>query len=170
MRTTKWLEESVCRYFDCGFDCWVNFNLSADQRERPPVLPGQTENEFTIKDFRFKSGEVLPELRLHYVTLGTPRRNSAGEIDNAVLLLHATGGGSTTLLSHLKGPLFGPGQPFDLTQSYLIVPDSIGHGKSSKPSDGMRAHFPHYGYEDIVAAQNRLVTEKLGVTDGPRCR
>jgi homoserine O-acetyltransferase len=130
----------------------------------PAAVPGQTEGEYVIRDFPFKSGEVLPELRLHYVTLGTPHRSSAGDIDNAILLLHATGGGAASLLSHLRGPLFGPGQPFDLTRWYLIVPDSIGHGRSSKPSDGMRAHFPRYGYEDMVAAQHRLVTEKLVVT------
>jgi homoserine O-acetyltransferase len=140
-------------------------SISGQSKDSPaPVFPGQSEGEFIVKDFHFKSGEVLPELRLHYVTLGTPHRNSAGEIDNAALLLHATGGGATSLLSHLQGPLFGLGQSLDLTQWYLIFPDSIGHGKSSKPSDGMRAHFPHYGYEDMVAAQHRLVTEKLGVT------
>jgi homoserine O-acetyltransferase len=139
-------------------------SLLAQTRESAaPVLPGQTEGDFTIKDFHFNSGEVLPELRMHYVTLGTPRRGAAGDIDNAALLLHATGGGAASVLSHLQGPLFGPGQSLDLTRWYLIVPDSIGHGKSSKPSDGMRAHFPHYGYEDMVAAQHRLVTEKLGV-------
>ena len=139
--------------------------VSGQTKDSPaPVFPGQTEGDFIVKDFHFKSGEVLPELRLHYVTLGTPHRNSAGEIDNAALLLHATGGGATSLLSHLQGPLFGPSQLLDLTQWYLIFPDSIGHGKSSKPSDGMRANFPHYGYEDMVAAQHRLVTEKLSVT------
>jgi len=139
--------------------------VSAQTKEgTPPVLPGQTEGEFAIKEFHFNSGEVLPELRLHYVTLGTPHRNSAGDINNAALLLHATGGLATSLLSHLQGPLFGLGQSLDLTRWYLVFPDSTGHGKSSKPSDGMHAHFPHYGYEDMVAAQHRLVTEKLGVT------
>jgi hypothetical protein len=134
--------------------------LAQTKESAPLVLPGQAEDEFLIKDFHLKSGEVLPTLRLHYVTLGAPHRNPAGDIDNAALLLHATGGGAISLLSHLRGPLFGAGQSLDLTQWYLIVPDSIGHGKSSKPSDGMRAHFPHYGYEDMVAAQHRLVTRR----------
>ena len=104
-------------------------------------------------------------MRLHYVTLGAQHRNSSGEIDNAILLLHSTGGDTTEFFEpDFSGPLYGPGRPFDLTKFYVIVPDAIGHGKSSKPSDGMRAHFPRYGYEDIVAAQYRLVTEKLGVT------
>lgn len=140
--------------------------MSAQTKDSPAsAFPGQTEGNFIIRDFHFNSGEVLPELRLHYVTLGTPHRNASGEIDNAVLLLHSTGGDTTELLeSDFSGPLYGPGQPFDLSKFYVIIPDSIGHGKSSKPSDGMRAHFPHYGYEDMVAAQHRLVTEKLGVT------
>jgi homoserine O-acetyltransferase len=129
------------------------------------LFPGQTESDFFLKDFPFHSGEVLPELRLHYLTLGTPHRNSSSEINNAVLLLHSTGSDTTELLApSFSGPLYGPGQPFDLSKFYVIIPDAIGHGKSRKPSDGMRAHFPHYGYEDIVAAQHRLVTEKLGVT------
>ena len=138
--------------------------LAQTEKSAPPVFPGQTEGDFTIKGFHFNSGEVLPELRLHYVTIGTPHRDSVGAIDNAVLMLHAPGGGATSLLTHLQGPLFGPSQSLDLTRWYLIFPDSIGHGKSSKPSDGMRARFPHYGYEDMVVAQHRLVTEKLGVT------
>jgi homoserine O-acetyltransferase len=130
----------------------------------PAKWPGQTEGDFIIKDFHFKSAEVLPELRLHFVTLGTLHRNSSGQTDNAVLLLHSTGDDTTEFLEPIFSEhLYGPGQPFDLTKFYVIIPDAIGHGKSSKPSDGMRAHFPHYGYEDIVAAQHRLVTERLGV-------
>jgi homoserine O-acetyltransferase len=102
---------------------------------------------------------------MHYVTLGTPHRNPSQEIDNAVLLLHSTSSDTTELLDpQFVGPLCGLGQPFDLAKVYLIIPDAIGHGKSSKPSDGLRAHFPHYGYEDMVAAQHRLVVEKLGVS------
>lgn len=140
-------------------------SLSAQTGESGPVVwPGQTEGDFLVKDFHFRSGETLPDLRLHYVTLGTPHRNSSREIDNAILLLHVTGGdGSDFLAPSFSSPLFGPGQPLDVTKFYLIIPDSIGHGKSSKPSDGLRAHFPHYDYEDMVAAQYRLVTEKLGV-------
>jgi homoserine O-acetyltransferase/O-succinyltransferase len=128
------------------------------------AFPGKTEGDYVVRDFRFRNGEILSELRLHYVTLGTAHRNSSGEIDNAVLLLHSTGGQTAELFVPSFTPIYGAGQPLDLTKFYVIIPDSIGHGKSSKPSDGMRAHFPHYGYEDMVAAQHRIVTEKLGVT------
>jgi homoserine O-acetyltransferase/O-succinyltransferase len=129
-----------------------------------PEFVGETQGDFVVKDFSFNSGEVLPELRLHYVTLGTVHRNASGGIDNAVLLLHSTGGQTAELLQpSLTGPLYGPGEPLDLTKFYLIIPDAIGHGKSSKPSDGLRAHFPHYDYNDMVTAQYRLVTEKLGI-------
>jgi homoserine O-acetyltransferase len=126
---------------------------------------GQAEDDFTMPSFRFRSGEVLDQLRLHYLTLGKPHRNSSGSIDNAVLLLHSTGDDTTEFLEPMFAePLYGPGQALDLTRYYLIIPDSIGHGRSSRPSDGLRAHFPHYGYEDMVDAQHRLVTERLGVT------
>jgi homoserine O-acetyltransferase len=115
---------------------------SQSKESAPQVLRGQTEGDFTIADFHFKSGEVLPELRLHYVTLGTPHRNSAGIIDNAVLILHPTGGSGAGVLSHLKGPLFGPGEAFDLTQWYLVLPDSIGHGNPASPATGC-AHTSH---------------------------
>ena len=120
---------------------------------------------FVIKDFRFTSGETLPELRLHYRTLGRPRRDAAGVVRNAVLILHGTGGSGGQFLSPLfAGELYGPGQPLDTTTHYLILPDNIGHGRSSKPSDGLRARFPHYAYEDMVAAQYRLVSEGLHVS------
>jgi homoserine O-acetyltransferase/O-succinyltransferase len=94
-----------------------------------------------------------------------PQRNSAGEIDNAPPLLHSTSHDTAELLDpQFSGPFYGPGEPFDLTKFYLIIPDAIRDGKSNKPSNGMRGHFPHYGYEDMVAAQHRLVIEKLGVT------
>jgi len=112
---------------------------------------------FVIGNFRFASGETLPELRLHYRTLGRPRRN-------AVLILHGTGGsGSQFLTPVFAGELYGAGQPLDTVTHYVILPDNIGHGRSSKPSDGLRARFPHYAYEDMVAAQYRLVTEGLHV-------
>jgi homoserine O-acetyltransferase len=120
---------------------------------------------FVIKDFRFTSGETLPELRLHYRTLGRPRRDAAGVVRNAVLILHGTGGSGGQFLSPLfAGELYGPGQPLDTSTHYLILPDNIGHGRSSKPSDGLRARFPHYAYEDMVAAQYRLVSEGLHVS------
>ncbi len=119
---------------------------------------------FVIKNFRFASGEVLPELRLHYRTLGHPRRNAAGTVRNAVLVLHGTGGSGRQFLSPVfAGELYGPGQPLDTATHYLILPDNIGHGRSSKPSDGLRARFPRYAYEDMVAAQYRLVTDGLHV-------
>ena len=116
------------------------------------------EGDFVARDFKFHNGEVMPELRLHYVTLGDPK----GE---PVLVLHGTSGSSDGMLgADYAGALFGPGQPLDTAKYYIIVPDSIGHGKSSKPSDGLRAKFPHYDLGDMVEAQYRLLTEGLGVT------
>jgi homoserine O-acetyltransferase len=124
-----------------------------------------TEGRFTIRDFRFGSGETLPELRLAYRTLGTPKRDASGRIVNAVLILHGTGGsGAQFLRPQFADELFGPGQPLDIRQHYLILPDSIGHGGSSRPSDGLRMRFPAYDYADMVEAQRRLLTEHLGVT------
>jgi homoserine O-acetyltransferase len=126
--------------------------------------PEPVHGDFVLLDFRFASGEVIPELRLHYFTLGTPARNGNGRITNAVLLLHGTNGQGTGFLTDsFAGELFGSGQPLDATRWYIIVPDGIGHGKSSKPSDGLRAKFPRYGYADMIEAQYRLVTEGLGV-------
>lgn len=119
---------------------------------------------FVIANYRFASGETLPELRLHYRTLGRPRRDAAGTVRNAVLVLHGTGGSGDQFLSPLfAGELYGTGQPLDTATHYVILPDNIGHGRSSKPSDGLRARFPHYAYEDMVAAQYRLVTDGLHV-------
>ena len=122
-----------------------------------------TEGDVTLRDVRFRSGETLPELRLHYATLGTPRRDAAGQIVNAVMVLHGTGGsGRQFLAPQFAGELYGPGQPLDISRYYVILPDGIGHGRSSKPSDGLRMRFPHYDYDDMVAAQ-RAVLERLGV-------
>ena len=127
--------------------------------------PDQHQATFTLWDFAFASGQVLPELRINYVTLGTPRRDGSGAITNAVLLLHNTTGSSAAWLSPtLGGELFGPGQPLDAGRLFLIIPDCIGFGASSKPSDGLRARFPNYRYADLVAANHRLVTEGLGIT------
>ena len=126
--------------------------------------PSQREGDFVIKDFRFASGEVLSELKLHYRTLGTARRNAAGEIINGVVLLHGTSGsGADWLRPSLGDELFGPGQPLDAAKYFIILPDGIGRGGSSKPSDGLRAKFPHYRYHDIVTAEHQLVTEHLNV-------
>lgn len=121
-------------------------------------------HDAVLRDFRFATGETLPELRIHYVTLGTPRRTAAGQVRNAVLVLHGTtGSGAGFLAPGFAGRLFGPGQPLDTAAHYVILPDGIGHGQSSKPSDGLRARFPRYTYDDMVDAQHRLVTEALGV-------
>ena len=126
--------------------------------------PAPTESDFVIHDFHFRSGETLPELRIHYRTLGSPRRDSHGITRNAILILHGTTGtGAQFFRSEFANELFGKGQPLDATRYYLIIPDGIGHGQSSKPSDGLHAKFPRYGYLDMVEAQRRLVTDGLGV-------
>jgi homoserine O-acetyltransferase/O-succinyltransferase len=120
--------------------------------------------DFVARDFRFASGEVMPELRLHYIALGKPRRDGAGVVRNAVLVLHGTGGSGSGFLSrNFGGELFGPGQLLDTASYYVILPDGIGHGRSSKPSDGLHARFPRYTYDDMVEAQHRLLTEGLAV-------
>ena len=132
------------------------------------AAPAQTytpvEGDFVIRDFQFKSGETLPELRMHYRTLGTPTRDANGRVTNAVLILHGTGGwGGNFLAPQFAGVLFGSSELLDITRYYIIMPDNIGHGKSSKPSDGMHAHFPKYEYDDMVLAQHELVEKGLGV-------
>ncbi len=136
--------------------------LVAPASARP--IPEATAADFVLRDFRFGTGEVLPELRLHYRTIGTPRRNAAGSVANAVLVLHGTGGsGAQFLTENFAGVLFGPGQLLDAARWFLILPDGIGHGGSSKPSDGLRGRFPRFGYDDMVEAQHRLLTEGLRV-------
>jgi homoserine O-acetyltransferase len=126
--------------------------------------PNQREADYLIKDFRFKSGETLAELKLHYTTLGTPQRNAAGEINNAVILLHGTSStGKAWLMPSLADELFAPGAALDATRYFIVLPDGIGRGGSSKPSDALKAKFPHYRYEDIVAAEHQLITEGLGI-------
>ena len=123
------------------------------------------EGNFTVRDFKFESGESLPELRLHYRTLGSPKRDAAGVVRNAVLVLHGTGGSGAAFLSEqFGGELFKPGQLLDASKYFIVLPDGIGHGQSSKPSDGLHARFPRYNYNDMVTAQYRLLTEGLGVT------
>ncbi len=142
----------------------LSFSAVMPAQANPPSYPNQKEDNFIIKDFKFLSGETLPELKLHYTTVGTPHKSAQGDIDNAVLLLHGTTGtGKNFLSASLGGQLFGPGQPLDATKYYLIMPDGIGRGGSSKPSDGLHAKFPHYGYLDVVEGQYRLVTEGLGI-------
>ena len=126
--------------------------------------PAPTEGDFIIRNFRFTSGEMLPELRMHYRTIGKPTRDAQGVVRNAVLIMHGTGGNGASLINPLfAGQLFGPGGLLDAERYFLILPDGIGHGKSSKPSDGLRGGFPHYGYLDMIEAQYRLLTEGLSV-------
>jgi homoserine O-acetyltransferase/O-succinyltransferase len=126
--------------------------------------PAPTESDFTIRDFKFASGETLPELRLHYRTLGEPQKNAQGKTTNAILIMHGTtGSGAQFIRPEFAGELFGKDQPFDATKFFIVLPDGIGHGKSSKPSDSMHAKFPRYGYIDMVEADYRLLTEGLGV-------
>lgn len=131
--------------------------------------PALEEGAFVIRDFSFASGEVLSELRLHYRTIGQPKRDSSGIVRNAVLVLHGTGGDGSNFVREGRGgeqfaaELFGPGQPLDAQRYFIVLPDGIGHGRSSKPSDGLRAGFPRYGYRDMIEAQRRLLVEGLGV-------
>ena len=126
--------------------------------------PALVEGDFVIQDFTFRAGGTLPELRIHYRTLGTPRRDAGGVVRNAVLITHGTtGSGAQFIRPEFAGELFGAGQPLDAAKYFIVLPDGIGHGKSSKPSDGLHAKFPNYGYLDMVEAQYRLLTEGLGV-------
>jgi len=126
--------------------------------------PEPAAANYIIRDFKFHSGEALPELRMHYYSLGAPQRDEKGVVTNAVLILHGTtGSGRQFLRAEFAGELFGPGQLLDATRYYLILPDNIGHGQSSKPSDGLHARFPHYGYLDMIEAQYRLLTGGLKV-------
>ena len=121
------------------------------------------ERDVVLKDFRFTTGEVM-DVRIHVTTLGEPRRNAHGDIENAVMVLHGTGGsGYQFFRPQFADELFGPGQVLDIQRWYVILPDSIGHGKSSKPSDGLKMDFPHYGYRDMVSAQRRMLMEGLSV-------
>ena len=126
--------------------------------------PQPSEGSFEIHNFTFASGETLPELRMHYRTYGAPRKDARGVVTNAILVLHGTGGTGAQFVGRtFAGELFGPGQPLDASRYYIILPDDIGHGQSSKPSDGLHTKFPRYAYADMVEAEHRLVTEGLGV-------
>jgi homoserine O-acetyltransferase len=126
--------------------------------------PAPKDATFVVKDFQFKSGEKLPEVKLHYYTLGSPQKNASGKVRNAVLILHGTGGSGRQFLNdHFAGVLFGPGQLLDATKYFIVLPDNVGHGESSKPSDGLHMRFPHYEYDDMIELQYRLLTQGLGV-------
>jgi len=140
--------------------------LPADQVAQQASAPKftATEGDYVSHNFHFKSGETLPELRLHYMTLGKPEKDASGKVTNAVLILHGTGGtGRQFLAPQFADVLYGPGQLLDVNRYFVILPDNVGHGKSSKPSDGMHAHFPQYDYDDMVAAQHELLEKGLGV-------
>jgi len=148
----------------------VAFLLSAPQLhgqqsgESAQTWPTRQENDFVVHEFHFQSGETLPEVRLHYYTLGRPVKDASGKTTNAVLILHGTGGSGHNFFRPIfAGVLFGPGQPLDATKYFIILPDNVGHGKSSKPSDGLHARFPQYEYADMVELQHELVEKGLGV-------
>jgi homoserine O-acetyltransferase len=130
----------------------------------PPTHWPVQDGVYVIHDFRFGTGESLPELKLHYLTLGKPHRGADGHTDNAVLLLHGTGGNAHSLLNPVfSDVLFGPEQPLDITKYFIILPDDIGHGESSKPSDGLRMKFPRYDYDDMVRSQHTMLLDGLQV-------
>src|SRR4051812_12822961 len=136
-------------------------SLSASVASSQATVTGA---DFVLRDFKFADGESLPELRVHYIALGTPKRDAAGTVRNAVLVLHGTTGAGSGFMSRtFAGELFGPGQLLDTARYFIVLPDGIGHGKSSKPSDGLHAHFPRYTYDDMVDAQHRLLVEGLKV-------
>ena len=127
-------------------------------------VAGPAEGNFVARDFRFKNGESLSELWIHYRTFGVPSKDASGTTTNAVLIMHGTtGSGAQFIRPEFEGVLFGPGQLLDTAKYFIILPDDIGHGQSSKPSDGLHAHFPRYGYRDMIEAEYRLLTEGLRV-------
>ena len=142
----------------------ISFAAVLRAQQPPSASPTPKEGDYVSRDFHFKSGETMPEVRIHYAAFGTPARNASGRVTNAVLLLHGTSGtGRQFLAPQFAGVLFGPGQLLDVARYYVILPDNIGHGKSSKPSDGMHARFPQYDYDDMIALQHELLEKGLGI-------
>jgi len=132
---------------------------------QPAAYPPAVEGDFIARDFAFANGERMTEVKIHYRTVGTPRKDPDGVVRNGVLILHGTGGtGAGFLGANYAGRLFGKGQPLDAERYYIILPDNVGHGQSSKPSDGLRMKFPKYRYADMVQLQHELVTKGLGLT------
>ena len=153
------------RGFWASLLCVAMTAMQASAVETPAGLPPVTDAVWTAPDFHFSGGETLKDVKFHYLTLGTPRRDAKGAIANAVLLLHGTTNvAEEFLLPSLAGELFHPGQPLDAAKYFIIIPDGLGRGGSAKPSDGLKGKFPHYGYADLVEGQYRLVTEGLGVS------
>ena len=141
----------------------LTFFLAATGTLHGAEYPAPTEGDYVIRDFKFASGETLPELKIHYRTIGKPMKDEKGTVRNAVLITHGTtGSGAQFIRPEFAGELFGSDQPLDAAKFFIVLPDGIGHGKSSKPSDGMHAKFPRYGYVDMVEAQFRLLTDGLG--------
>ena len=152
---------NAARFASLALLLFCGAHLPAQQTGK---LPAPTQGDYVIPDFHFASGEELRGLRMHYATFGTPARDAKGKVTNAVLLLHGTSGtGEQFLAPQFADVLFGPGQLLDVTRYYIILPDNVGHGKSSKPSDGLHAHFPRYDYADMVALQHELLEKGLGV-------
>lgn len=142
----------------------IAFAVSAPAKAADTPHFASKEGDFTIANFHFQSGETLPKLRIHYTTLGTPKHDAKGHVTNAILIMHGTGGsGHQFFRPQFADVLFVPGGLLDPAKYFIILPDDIGHGKSSKPSDGLRARFPHYDYHDMVVAEHTLVTEGLHV-------
>jgi homoserine O-acetyltransferase len=147
-----------------GFGFAIAIATVQQSKGQTATWPTPQEGDFVVHDFHFQSGETLPEVLIHYTTLGKPMKDASGHTTNAVLILHGTGGsGSNFLRPIFAGLLFGPGQLLDANKYFIILPDNIGHGKSSKPSDGLHARFPQYEYADMVALQHELVEKGLGV-------
>jgi homoserine O-acetyltransferase len=148
----------------CGAAIVLTSTIASAQNPQSAWSTAGRQADFIMRDFRFSDGSVLPELRIHYTTLGQPRKDASGTVRNAVLILHGTTGSGRGFLSPtFAGELFGPGQLLDSATHFIVLPDGIGTGASSKPSDGLHARFPHYRYADMVTAQYRLLTEGLGV-------
>jgi homoserine O-acetyltransferase len=156
---------TVCSMLFCmGALLSVDVLRATAQAATPPPPADKSEGDYVVANFHFASGETLPELRLHYISLGRIHRNAQGHVDNAVLIVHGTGGsGRSLMVDRFAGVLFGKGQLLDASRYFIILPDALGHGASSKPSDGLHARFPKYGYEDMVNAQYALVTQGLQV-------
>ena len=148
----------------CGAMLAASFLVTPASARPQMTAPATTEGDFVVHNFTFHSGESFPDVRLHYTTLGKPARDAQGRTTNAVLILHGTGGsGHQFLAPYFAGELFGPGQLLDATRYFIVLPDGVGHGQSSKPSDGLHAHFPQYDYDDMVALHYKLLNDGLGV-------
>jgi homoserine O-acetyltransferase len=161
MRFPVVLKAQFC--LQSAFLVCVTFTASAFA-QKAPNYPASQEGTYVAHNFHFRSGETLPTMKLHYRTIGVPRRDAKGHVSNAVMILHGTGGtGAQFLAPYFANVLFGPGQPLDATRYYIILPDDIGTGGSSKPSDGLRAKFPHYDYADMVNGEHLMLTEGLHV-------